>query len=76
MADDRDLARAIEILRRRPRLAQVLIAVSEMIDGRRNCRVSLDVAWGAVRVFREVQERGIIMPDILPDSPPSNPPKG
>ena len=50
---DPDLERAIEIIRRRPRLAQVIIAVHDMTDRRRTCRVSVDVTNGVIRVFRE-----------------------
>lgn len=53
------LDQAVELLTRRPRLIPVLLAVQEMIDGKRNCRISIDVVDGSVRLFRETQERAI-----------------
>lgn len=54
-------ARALDILRRRPRLAEVLIAVHEMTENRRTCRVSVDIVDGRVRCFRESQERSVLL---------------
>jgi len=53
--------RALDILIRRPRLVVVLLAVYEMLENNRNCRVSVDVRDGVVRVFREVQVHSVVV---------------
>lgn len=58
--------RVLDILRRRPRLQAAVLDLYDMIEGRRNCRVSVDVVNNAIRLFRESQERSV--PLDIPDT--------
>lgn len=59
MDDAQALARALVILQRRPRLAMVVLAVSEMIDRKRQCGVNIDIRDGIIRVLQETPWQAI-----------------